>query len=447
LNDVVTLEDFAILRGEVRMAKANGSTNTARRALRGIPPLHGLSDLTADAKNANTGTPRGRKLLGQSLRQYGAGRSILTDRHGHVIAGNKTLEQATDLSLPIRVVDTDGSELVVVRRTDLDLAQDHRARELGLADNRIAELDLAWDPALLKQHLGEGVNLSAFWRPDELERLLGPTAQTGLTPDDAAITPRATTIRRGDAFRLGPHHLLCGDATAATDVARLLGSAAPGLMVTDPPYGVAYDPAWRQRRFPGQRTAVGPVAHDDRVDWREAFALFRGGAAYVWHAGLFAGDVAAALQASGFTLRSQIIWAKQHFALSRGDYHWQHEPCWYVVRRGGRSHWRGDRTQATVWSVANLNPMGGTRVGDNAVTGHSTQKPVALWERALLNHTDRGEAVYDPFVGSGTAVIAAEKTGRRAFVMDCDPVYVQATIDRWEAFAGATAQRLPERGR
>ena len=115
------------------------------------------------------------------------------------------------------------------------------------------------------------------------------------------------------------------------------------------------------------------------------------------------------------------------------------------MRRGATSHWRGDRTQATLWSVPNLNPMGGTRDGDNAVTGHSTQKPVRLCERAILNHTDRGDRVYDPFVGSGTTVIAADKTGRRALVMDIDPVYVQATIDRWEAYRDAKAVRVAVR--
>jgi DNA modification methylase len=116
------------------------------------------------------------------------------------------------------------------------------------------------------------------------------------------------------------------------------------------------------------------------------------------------------------------------------------------VRRGAASHWQGDRTQATLWTVPNLNPMGGTRDGENAATGHSTQKPVRLFERPILNHTAPGEPIYDPFVGSGTALIAAEKTGRRLYAMDLDPVYVQTTIDRWEAYTGTTATRLRPTG-
>src|SRR5262249_50543338 len=122
------------------------------------------------------------------------------------------------------------------------------------------------------------------------------------------------------------------------------------------------------------------------------------------------------------------------------DYQWGHEPCWYVVR--GKGHWRGDRAQTTVWDVPNLNPVGGTRVGENAVTGHGTQKPVKLYELPLLNHTVAGDGVYDPFCGSGTAVIAAEKHGRLAYAMDLDPRYVQVTVTRWEQFTGQHARRV-----
>jgi DNA modification methylase len=210
-------------------------------------------------------------------------------------------------------------------------------------------------------------------------------------------------------------------------------------MVTDPPYGVSYDPAWRHRVNPLERTAVGRVANDDRAEWTAAWQLFRGRIAYVWHAALKAPTVAADLETAGFTLRGQIVWVKQHFALSRGDYHWGHEPCWYAVR--GKGHWRGDRRQSTVWDVPNLNAMGGSRVGENAVTGHATQKPVRLFEIPMVNHTATGDAVYDPFVGSGTAIIAAEKLGRTCYAMDIDPQYVQVAVTRWEQFTGQRAVR------
>src|SRR4029079_17257752 len=141
---------------------------------------------------------------------------------------------------------------------------------------------------------------------------------------------------------------------------------------------------WRHRVNPQQRTAVGRVQNDDRASWTAAWQLFPVRWAYIWHAGLKSGIVATYLETAGFTIRSQIIWVKQHFALSRGDYHWSHEPAWYAVR--GKGQWRGDPSQTTVWEVANLNPFGRTVTADNAVTGHGTQKPVRLFEIPITNH-------------------------------------------------------------
>jgi DNA modification methylase len=399
-----------------------------------------LTDLIPDPQNANRGTERGREALALSLRAYGAGRAVLIDRHGRIIAGNKTVETAKALGIPLRVITTDGQYLIAVQRDDLDLATDSRAKALAIADNRVGELDLEWDIEMLKQLQADGLDLSAFWTDAEFATLLAePT--TGLTDENAVVAPGPTDIVRGDLFALGQHRLLCGDATSTGDVRRLLDGVIPVLMATDPPYGVNYDPAWRHRANPSQRTAVGRVANDDRAGWTAAWDLFPGDVAYVWHAGLKAPTVAADLEAAGFTIRSQIIWRKQHFALSRGNFHWAHEPAWYAIRKNATSHWQGDRTQTTVWDVSNLNPFGGTGAADNTVTGHGTQKPVRLFEIPILNHTVAGDVVYDPFSGSGTAVIAAEKLGRACLAMDIDPKYVQAAVTRWEAFTGQTAVR------
>ena len=397
-----------------------------------------IVDLVSDPRNANKGTARGRDALAQSLRTYGAGRAVLIDRHGCVIAGNKTVEEAKRLHIPLRVVKTDGQHLIAVQRQDLDLKTDARAQALAIADNRVGELDLEWDVDMLKQLHAGGLDLSAFWTESEFAALFAEV-KTGLTDENAVIEPGPTDIVRGELIVMGRHRLLCGDATSAGDVRRLLDGMSPLLMTTDPPYGVSYDPAWRHRVNPAQRTAVGRVLNDDRAEWTAAWQLFPGAIAYVWHAALKAPTVAADLEAAGFTIRSQIIWQKQHFALSRGDYHWAHEPAWYAVR--GKGHWRGDRRQSTVWEVPNLNPMGGTRAAENAVTGHGTQKPVRLFELPILNHTDPNTAVYDPFCGSGTAIIAAEKLGRACLGMELDPRYVQAAVTRWEAFTGQRAVR------
>lgn len=191
----------------------------------------------------------------------------------------------------------------------------------------------------------------------------------------------------------GGHRLLCGDATVATDVERVLGGVEPHLMVTDPPYGVDYDPNWRNeaaRASPGMGNraigagAVGKVENDNRADWREAWALFAGDVAYVWHGGLYAHTVAESLEAAGFKLRSQIIsqiiWDKTRLVIGRGDYHWQHEPCWYAVRKTG--HDSGDRKQTTIWQIQHL----------KSETGHSTQKPVECMRRPIENNPSPGQA-------------------------------------------------------
>jgi DNA modification methylase len=411
-------------------------------AHRTVRSIQHLDDLQPDPHNANRGTTRGRRALTDSIKSYGAGRSILADCQGTVIAGNKTLDEAKALGLAMRVVDTTGDELVVVRRTDLDLATDTRARQLAIADNRVNELNLEWNSTLLKGLAENGVELGPFWTPRELEQLVGPPSRQGLIPDDAVVPIRETSIQRGELFALGTHRLLCGDATNADDVRRVLGPERPDLMVTDPPYGHEYDATFRPKAGLSGRYAVGPVLNDDRVDWGDAFAHFLGDAAYVWHGGLHAGEVGASLQRCGFDLRAQIVWVKPHFVLSRGDFHWQHEPAWYAVRRGRRSHWSGDRTQSTVWTVPNLNPFGGGHDAENPVTGHSTQKPVALFERAMLCNSAPGDGVFDPFLGSGTTLIAAHKTARRCFALELDPRYVQVAFDRWTAYTGQVAARI-----
>ena len=176
--------------------------------------------------------------------------------------------------------------------------------------------------------------------------------------------------------------------------------------------------------------AVGKVVNDDRADWREAWALFPGSVAYIWHAGTKAGIVQDSLAACGFETRSQIIWAKNNFAIGRGHYHCKHEPCWYAVRKGSTGHWAGDRKQTTVWNIdKNL----------KSETGHGTQKPVECMQRPIENNSSPGQAVYEPFSGSGTTIIAAERSGRSCHAIELSPKYVDVAIKRWQDFTGARA--------
>ena len=163
--------------------------------------------------------------------------------------------------------------------------------------------------------------------------------------------------------------------------------------------------------------------------WREAWALFLGDVAYVWHGALHAGAVAESLEAAGFATRSQIIWDKTRLVIGRGDYQWQHEPCWYTVRRGRKGHWSGDRRQTTVWAIPHR----------KSASGHGTQKPVECMKRPIENNSSPGQAIYEPFCGSGTTIIAAEMTGRFCHAVELNPAYVDLAVTRWQDFTGEKA--------
>jgi DNA modification methylase len=329
-------------------------------------------------------------------------------------------------------------------------------RAYRLADNQLAAR-ANWDPDLLLDEL-RALDFADFdlgligFEPDHLETILAGLGSSGLTdPDSIPEAPDRPVTRPEDIWSLGNHRVVCGDSTCAADVAAVLTGSGPHLMITDPPYGVSYDPAWRARRGLGAgNLAQGKVLNDDRADWREAYALFPGDVAYVWHGALHGDIVAAGLAACGLHTRAQIIWAKQHFTLGRGDYHWKHETCWYAVREGKTSHWGGDRTQTTVWEIANNNPFGNQQREQS--WGHGAQKPVECMRRPIINNSRPGQAIYDPFLGSGTSLIAAEMTGRICCGVELNPAYVDATVRRWQVFTGraathqASGQSFDERG-
>ncbi|MCW6509803.1 DNA-methyltransferase [Lichenifustis flavocetrariae] len=249
--------------------------------------------------------------------------------------------------------------------------------------------------------------------------------------------PEKPITQPGDVWTLGQHRVVCGDATQADVVGKALKGVRPHLMVTDPPYGVNYDPEWRSSVIDAAsgRTkagrALGKVKNDDRADWRQAWSLFPGDVAYVWHSALYSDLVRTSLEASGFEVRSQIIWDKGRMVISRGHYHWRHEPCWYVVRKGRTAHWSGDRKQCTIWPIMHL----------KSASGHGTQKPVEAMRRPMENNSQPGDVVYDPFVGSGTTIIAAQSLGRVCHAVELDPAYVDLAVRRWERMTGRLASR------
>ena len=288
-------------------------------------------------------------MVVDALHAVGAARSIVIDEDGVILAGNGVVEAAGEAGITrLRVVEADGQEIIAVRRAGLSEAQ---KRHLAMTDNRAAEL-AEWDATQLRADLDAGLDLKPWFSEAELKDVFGATPVAGKTDPDEVPAARSTDIIRGDLFELGSHRLLCGDCTAADDVFRLLNGVEPHLCVTDPPYGVNYDPGWRNVEAAKGHLAyapsrVGKVTNDERADWREAWALFPGDVIYSWHpAGAPSLVHAAALQDSGFPIRMQIIWAKSNFPIGRGDYHVRHEPCWYAVRKGKPSKRTDDRTQS-----------------------------------------------------------------------------------------------------
>nr|WP_089886413.1 site-specific DNA-methyltransferase [Citreimonas salinaria] len=374
-----------------------------------------IADLIPYSNNARTHSDAQVALIAGSIREFGFNNPVLVDGGNGIIAGHGRVLAARKLGL-VRVP--------VIELGHLTEAQ---KRAYLLADNRLAE-QAGWDKELLGLELADlgelGIDLGELgFDGAELDALLNHGAAD--PREEATPEPPANPVSRpGDLWVLGNHRLLCGDATNADDVGRLLDGVRPHLMVTDPPYGVNYDPAWRNETGAVKTKRTGKVANDDRADWREAWALFPGDVAYVWHGALHATTVAESLIATGFDIRSQIIWAKERLVLSRGHYHWQHEPAWYAVR--GTGHWSGDRKQSTLWTIPNRD--------QDAATVHGTQKPVECMRRPMLNNSSPSQAVYEPFCGSGTTIIAAESTGRVCYALELDPAYVDVAVERWQAF-------------
>ena len=386
-----------------------------------------VSDLVPYARNARTHSEAQVAQIAASIKEWGWTTPVLIDEGGEVIAGHGRILAARKLGI---------DEVPCMTAKGWTKAQ---KQAYVLADNQLAQ-NAGWDPDLLKVEMqdlsGQGFDLDLIgFGDDMLANLLAePTA--GLTDEDEVPdAPDDPVTVEGDVWLLGKHRLMCGDSTSVDAVDKLLNGVAPHLMVTDPPYGVEYDADWRNKALRADGSAVGgraigKVRNDDNADWSEAWALFPGDVAYIWHAGNKAHIVASSLNDAGFNIRAQIIWAKNNMVIGRGDYHPKHEPCWYAVRKGKKGHYCGGRKQTTVWDIDK--PM-------KSETGHSTQKPVECMKRPVENNSSPGQAIYEPFSGSGTTIIACEMTARCCYAMELNPSYVDMAIMRWQNFTGEEA--------
>jgi len=392
-----------------------------------------IADLRPDAHNRRRHTPRNVGMIVNALHEVGAARSIVIDEQGTILAGNATVEAAAEAGIErVEVVDADGETVIAVRRTGLT---DEQKRRLALYDNRSAEL-AEWDTAQIAADLEAGLSFDGLFTAEELTDLMQDALRESVDVPDAHMD-QAEQLRekwhteRGQIWEIPSvtvkhnyHRLMCGDSTSAEDVARLLDGNAPTLMVTDPPYGVEYDPNWRNEAAEAGKLSyaasrIGQVSNDDRAEWSDAWRLFPGDVAYTWSP---PGDhvlvTGAALQAVGLEIRAMLIWKKAHIPISRGHYCYQHEPCWYAVRKNATAHWIGGHMQSSVWEIT---------LDKNIDGGHSTQKPVECMARPIRNH--EGD-VYDPFLGSGTTMVAAEQLGRRCYAMEIEPKYVAVALER-----------------
>ena len=388
---------------------------------------------------------------------------LVNRRTGFVVDGHARVALALsrgEPTVPVLYVDLDPGEEALVLAT-----LDPIGAMAGRDDEKLKALlaDVTVDDAGLLALLGD---------------LAASEPKAGLVdPDEVPEPPEEPYVKPGELWRLGDHRILCGDATNEQDVARLLDGAAPTLLATDPPYGVQLDQTWRDGVYNGARKRVKgwgvtagaekpymmaevpeddakpkrghhtaghrntSISMDTRADWSEAFALVPSlQVGYVWYASIHTLEVIQGLLGIGFELAGQIIWDKGLFSVGRSWYHWAHEPC-VVVRRPGVPHlFIGERDQSTIWRAPSPKRIGGG--SKETKEDHPTQKPVLLSEIPIRNHLRAGEAVYEPFSGSGTTLMAAETLGRRCYAMEIDPKYVQVAIERWQAFTGKTAELL-----
>lgn len=383
--------------------------------------IKSIADLQHDPQNANKGSERGRKAVDDSLTKYGAGRSIVVDQNGVVIGGNKTLEAARAAGIEVEVIRTKGDKLVVVQREDLDLLKDHKARKLAYADNRAGELGLDWDLDQIKQDLDAGLMLDDLFSLDELSDLGVdlPTVDPPEAPEaqmDAAEELQAKwKVQRGDVWQIGEHLLMCGDCRES------IPYQGVALVLTDPPYGVSYV------GNKGMKIENDDLSEDDLREFIRAVfdnleASCKPGA--YWFVTVPAGPLNLVfsndLHCRGI-LRQQMVWVKDQMVMGRSEYHYKHEPILFGWTKGDR-HQNKDRKKTSVFEVPR----------PKVNREHPTMKPVELFERPIETHTNPGDIVTDPFLGSGTTMVAAERLGRKCYGMEIEPKYCAVILERMQ---------------
>jgi site-specific DNA-methyltransferase (adenine-specific) len=384
-----------------------------------------VGDLTPYARNARTHSDEQVAQIAASIKEFGWTNPILIDGDKGIIAGHGRLKAAMRLGL---------EEIPAIELSHLTEIQ---KKALIIADNKLA-LNAGWDNELLSLELEEleleGLDLSLTgFGEEEINALKPEVVNEGLTDEDAVPEPPPEPITKpGDIWILGKHRLMCGDSTSIDHLEKLCDGRQVDMWLTDPPYNVAYE---------GKTKDALTIKNDSMSDdtfrqfLRDAYtaadSVMKAGAVfYIWHSDSEGYNFRGAAQDAGWKVRQCLIWKKSTMVMGRQDYHWKHEPCLYGWKEGAGHLWAADRKQTTILEFDKP-----SRNGE-----HPTMKPVALFEYQMLNNTKGGDIVLDSFGGSGTTLVAAEKNGRVAYLMELDPKYCDVIIKRWEEFTGQKAR-------
>lgn len=383
-----------------------------------------IDKLIPYANNARTHSDEQVAQIAASIREFGFNNPVLIAEDDTIIAGHGRVMAARKLNL---------SEVPCLRLSHLTETQ---RKAYILADNKLA-LNAGWENNLLSLELTEladsgfDITLTGFTQ-EEMDALKPIEVTEGLTDEDATPeVPEKPVTRLGDVWLLGKHRLMCGDSTSIEALETLCSGQLVDMWLTDPPYNVAYE---------GKTKDALTIKNDSMGDsefrqflrdcYVAADAVMKPGAVfYIWHADSEGYNFRGAANDAGWKVRQCLVWKKQTMVMGRQDYHWKHEPCLYGWKDGAGHLWASDRKQTTILEFDRP-----SRNGE-----HPTMKPVALFEYQMLNNTKGGDIVLDSFGGSGTTLVAAEKNGRIARLMELDPKYCDVIVKRWQDFTGKKA--------
>lgn len=383
-----------------------------------------VDDLIPYARNSRTHSDAQVAQIAASVREFGWTNPVLVDGENGIIAGHGRVLAARKLGM----ADVPCIELAGLTDT--------QRRAYIIADNKLA-LNAGWDDELLAIEFAELAdagfdNLLTGFTQDEIDALTPEQIPEGLTDEDAVPEVQAEPVSKlGDVWVLGKHRVMCGDSTSIEALEQLCGGQLVDMWLTDPPYNVAYEGGTKEK-LTIKNDSMGDEQFRQflRDSYVAADAVMKPGAVfYIWHADSEGYNFRGAAQDAGWKVRQCLIWKKSSLVMGRQDYHWKHEPCLYGWKDGSGHLWAADRKQTTILEFDKP-----SRNGE-----HPTMKPVALFEYQMLNNTKGGDIVLDSFGGSGTTLLAAEKNGRYARLMELDPKYVDVIIRRWQEFTGKQA--------